>query len=394
MAQSKSPLVYAQHMLREMQQTPEVLHQLCVRLLPAPAQADAALWPEAGLRAALKDCSRVLLVACGSSRHAGILGKYALAGLADVPAHIEEAHEMRSLHQAVWRDQSLCIALSQSGETRDTLEALRLADTHACPVLAICNVAKSTLVHGARWSLLLEAGSEVAVPATKTFVAQAFACVALAWQVGTLKDAQLGPAQADRQQRLADTLAGLQTLPQQAQTLLHALATDGPLREAMLAASHTVAHARQSVFVGRGAAAGIAAEGALKVAEAAYVAARAFSLGEIKHGPMAMLAAGEDALVALIDAEEEPSFATLAGVRRLADIGLPLVFIGQQGSAQLESLARDYPQAHVLRTAAAPPLVWPLLATIVLQRLALEVAAARGVDADAPRYLVKQITEK
>lgn len=374
-------------MEREMHQAPDVLATLCTTLLgprsAAPPLCDAALWARLG------SLDRLLWAACGSSRHAGLLGKYALAALADVPSQLEEAHEVVSLGDALWRGPQLCIALSQSGETQDTLEAAGVADAHGCPLLAIANVAGSTLVRQARWSLLLGAGPEQAVPATKSFLAQAAAVVALAHAIGQAQ-AEAGRSTAQQRQPARQAVAAaLQALPAQARALLRELADGGRQRAALLQAVQLCVGARQSVFVGRGANVAVVQEGALKLQESSYLPARAFSLGEIKHGPMAMLEPALDVVVALV--EPQAVARTQSGVERLFAVGVKGIVIG----------APDCPVAAAVHARAnggvridvpvSDPLVWPLLATLVLQRLALEAALACGTPVDQPRYLVKQI---
>ena len=354
------------------------------------------------LRAALGRAGRIAFAACGSSRHAAILGRYACLRLARLPCEVEAAHELRSLGPEVWRGIDLTVLLSQSGETEDTLEAAQLAEVAGVPALVLTNVVPSRLAAAGRWIWDMEAGTERAVPATKSFLAQATACLHLALCAAEARDTGLGRTAAAAKSERAATQAALLSLPDQLAALLAEL--DGPQAAALASAATRVAGARAPVILGRGPAMAVAHETALKLREAAYLPAHPFATGEFKHGPLAMFEPTRDVVVALLEhdhepagdppeakAGEPPAGRSLANLRRLAALGAAPVVVAPADHAHLAALHREVPEVLVLRTPPAPPSVWPLLAAVATQRLTLAVAQRRGIDVDRPRHLVKSI---
>lgn len=364
------------------------------------AQGSAPLDP--ALRAALARAGRIAFAACGSSRHAAILGRYACLRLAHLPCEVEAAHELRALGPEVWRGIDLTVLLSQSGETQDTLEAAQLAEVAGVPALVLTNVVPSRLAAAGRWTWDMEAGTEQAVPATKSFLAQATACLHLALCAAEARDTGLGPTAAAARTERAATQAALLSLPEKVAALLAEL--DGPQTATLASAAIRVAGARAPVILGRGPAMAVAHETALKLREAAYLPAHPFATGEFKHGPLAMFEPARDVVVALLEHDHgpagdppeakagEPSAErSLANLRRLAALGAAPVVVAPEGHPHLAALHREVPEVLVLRTPAAPPCVWPLLAAVATQRLTLAAAQRRGIDVDRPRHLVKSI---
>ena len=355
-------------------------------LLEAPAALErvAALLNSLGggaffspppVQQALARSSRIVWLACGSSHHASLLGRYALAAWAQRPSDALLGHDVAPVAPACFAGQPLCIAMSQSGETHDTLEALALAQAAGCPTLAVANVAGSALLARAHYALALPAGLERSVPATKSFLAQAYAAL---WLAGALGPGPLAAQWAAVPAALAPHVASL--------------SAGGASEGAVKTASQWLSRARQAVLVGAGPASAAAHEGALKFREAAYLPAQSFALGEIKHGPMAMLEAETDVLVALVGPDD--AAAAEKNLQRLLAVGLPIILIAPAGHRLVERLAANCRQAVCLPTPAAHCLMWPLFAVASLQRVSLEVALRRGAPVDAPRYLTKQISQQ
>lgn len=381
-------------MAREIAEQPEAARRLLAHLdttLLGPLSAA----PTSGLDLALKQASRLLFAACGSSRHAAALGRHAAITLAELPSEVDEAHELLPLGPNRWRDVGLCVVISQSGETQDTLEAAALAERYGVPLLALTNVAESALAERARWAVQVHAGEERAVPATKSFVGQAICCLALALRAGSLRAGPLGTAAVAAKQARAALADALRALPKRLEQLLAEL--EGPQRAALDGAAALLDDARSTVVLGRGAASAVAHEGALKLREGAYLPAQSFTVGEFKHGPMAMLEPARDVVVGLLEPQgatvgaEGADGRTQDNLGRLAALGLPMVLVAPVGHPAEAELRRAAPQALWLHTPAAPQLSWPILAAVVLQRLTLCVALRRGIDPDRPRYLVKSI---
>lgn len=401
-------------MADEIAEQPAALRRLLAALPHALAEAAAVPSSTGGpnapnaapldpaLRAALARAGRLAFAACGSSRHAAIVGRYACLRLARLPCEVEAAHELRTLGPEVWRGIDLVVLLSQSGETLDTLEAAQLADIAGVPALTLTNVVPSRLAAAGRWTWNMEAGPERAVPATKSFLAQAAACLHLALCAAEARDRDLGPTAAAAKTERAATQAALLALPDQIAALLAEL--DGPQAAALAAAATRVAGARAPVVLGRGPAVAVARETALKLREAAYLPAHPFATGEFKHGPLAMFEPARDVVVALLEHDDGPDGdppqagaggappgRSLASLRRLAALGAAPVVVAPADHPDLAVLHREVPEVLVLRTPAAPTCVWPLLAAVASQRLTLAVAEQRGIDVDRPRHLVKSI---
>jgi glucosamine--fructose-6-phosphate aminotransferase (isomerizing) len=288
----------------------------------------------------------VRIVACGSSYHAGLAARDAFS----VPVEVEIASEYR-YREVAGSARELVIGISQSGETADTLAAMRAARERGCRVLAVTNVADSQAARDADEVVLTRAGTEVGVAATKTFTTQVAALLALAGQ-----DAAALPDLLER------TLAAAE--PWAAEV------------------AGAFAHAPLAMFLGRGAGAAIAAEGALKLKEVAYVPADAYPAGEMKHGPIALLSPETPvACVATAGPAREKLHSNMAEVRAR---GVRVHAVG-------EAAAGEHADG-LLRVPDAPGPLQALLAVVPLQLLAYRAAAARGLDVDQPRNLAKTVT--
>jgi glucosamine--fructose-6-phosphate aminotransferase (isomerizing) len=312
----------------------------------------------------------VTIVACGTSYHAGLVARYWIEALAGLPCRVEVASEYRYRKQVVPRA-ALFVSISQSGETADTLAALRIAkDSGYMATLAICNVPESSLVRESDLVLLTHAGPEIGVASTKAFTTQLVALLLL-----TINLARYHGMDADAE---AAAVALLRSLPSQMEK---ALALDE--RIATIAESFVEKH--HTLFLGRGEQYPIAMEGALKLKEISYIHAEAYPAGELKHGPLALI--DEDMPVVAVapnNALLEKLKSNLEEVR--ARGGQLFVFADDEISMQEE------PGITVIRVPRTDDLIDPLIFTLPMQLLAYHVAVLKGTDVDQPRNLAKSVT--
>lgn len=316
----------------------------------------------------LPNCQRVHIVACGTSFHAGLVAKYWLEAFAGVPCQVEIASEFR-YRQAVIEPNTLFVALSQSGETADTLAALRKAKS-TCNTLAICNVAHSSLVREAELTFITQAGAEIGVAATKTFTTQLTALLLLTLALG--KHHKL----SNENQTLL--IEDLQRLPALAQQLLTLDATIEQL-------SHQFIDKHQALYLGRGKYHAIALEGALKLKEISYMHAEAYPAGELKHGPLALV---DNDMPVIVLAPNNHLFDKLvSNIKEVEARGGHLFVFADE---TLKWQASD--QLTVIKIPQAPDSIAPIVYTIPLQLLAYHVAVLKGTDVDQPRNLAKSVT--
>jgi glutamine---fructose-6-phosphate transaminase (isomerizing) len=313
----------------------------------------------------------IQIVACGSSFHAALVARHWIEAFSGLPCLVEIASEYRYREAAVIPG-TLFVTVSQSGETTDTLEALKLAKTRGyLAKLAICNVPESSLVRESELVLMTRAGPEIGVASTKAFLTQlvAFALVAL----------ELGRAHGMDEARYLDGVKQLEALPQ---AIAEALKLDGVIRQL---AEHFVLK-QHALFLGRGQHFPIALEGALKLKEISYIHAEAYPAGELKHGPLA-----------LVD-KDMPVIAVAPNDRLLEKLKSNLQEVRARGGemfvfadAQVAQLMQD-DAAHLVALPACGEFVAPILFTVPMQLLAYHVAVLRGTDVDQPRNLAKSVT--
>jgi glucosamine--fructose-6-phosphate aminotransferase (isomerizing) len=318
----------------------------------------------------LRGFRRVLLVACGTSYHAALVGRQMIERLAGIPAEADIGSEFRYRDPRVGPD-TLVVALSQSGETADTLGAVQVAKAKGAAVVAVCNVVGSALAREAHGVLYVHAGPEISVASTKTFTATVTALYLLALHLGRVHGALPVP-EARRH------LAGLLELPRLIEA---ALATE----EAVAEIARALEHFRDFLYLGRGLHHPLALEGALKMKELSYVHAEGYPGGEMKHGPIALIDANMP-VVALMpqDATYDRMLANIEEVR--ARDGL-LIALAHHGDATIEEKTH-----RVLRVPAASEFLNPIVMAVPLQLLAYHVAVRRGCDVDQPRNLAKSVT--
>ena len=323
--------------------------------------------------AQLKGVERVLITACGTSWHAGLVGKYLVEKLARVPCEVELASELR-YREPVITPATLVLAISQSGETADTLAALKECRRLGGRVLSICNVVDAAIpraCEGSAGTLYTRAGPEIGVASTKAFTTQLVALHLLALGLGQARGA-LAPAEAHAE------MEALARLPLE---LERCLAHEADTLK--LAQQHT--GARDMLYLGRGPTFPIALEGALKLKEISYIHAEGYAAGEMKHGPIALI---DEHMPVIVLALRGPGYEkVLSNLEEVRARGGRVIAVGTEDDAELSQHAEA-----VLRIPAAHPHTTPVLAVVPLQLFAYHVADLRGTDVDQPRNLAKSVT--
>ncbi|BBX06297.1 glutamine--fructose-6-phosphate aminotransferase [isomerizing] [Mycolicibacterium aichiense] len=322
----------------------------------------------------LREIDKVFIVACGTAFHSGLLAKYAIEHWTRLPVEVELASEFRYRDPVLDRG-TLVIAISQSGETADTLEAVRHAKSQKAKVLAICNTNGSQIPREADAVLYTRAGPEIGVAATKTFLAQ----IAANYLVGLALAQARGTKYPDEVEREYHELESMPDLV--ARTLDHM----GPITELaqQFASSPTV------LFLGRHVGYPVALEGALKLKELAYMHAEGFAAGELKHGPIALIEEGLPVIVVMPSPKNAATLHAklLSNIREIQARGAVTIVIAEEG----DDTVRPYAD-HIFEIPAVSTLFQPLLSTVPLQVFAAAVARARGYDVDKPRNLAKSVT--
>ncbi len=318
----------------------------------------------------LKNVHKIFITACGTAYHAGLVGKSVLEKLVRIPVEVDIASEFRYRQPLIDR-RSLVVIISQSGETADSLAALREAKRLGAPVIAITNVVGSSIAREADHVLYTWAGPEIAVASTKAYTAQLIALYLLALH---LADA-LGTIPAKDSRALVEELKSLSA---RAQAILD---NCGPIKE--FALSH--AGCEDAFFIGRGLDYAVAMEGSLKLKEISYIHAEAYAAGELKHGTLALIVAG----VPVIALATQPHLLekTLSNVKEVKARDATVFALATEGMPEVDKVADQ-----VYSIPATHPLLTPVLAVIPLQLLAYYMAVARGCDVDQPRNLAKSVT--
>ena len=321
--------------------------------------------------AELKSLKKITIIACGTAYHAGLVAKYAIEKWAKIPVEVELASEFRYRDPLV-DSQTLVIAISQSGETMDTLMALRHARQSGAKVLAVCNTNSSTIPRESDAVIYTHAGPEIAVASTKALLTQIVALYLIALYLGKVRG-ELNSAE------VAGIYNQMLELPAKLEQILE---TVEPLREL----TRKFADKNTVLFLGRHVGFPVALEGALKLKELAYIHAEGFAGGELKHGPIALIEAGTP-VIAIIPNTHEHGLdeKMLSNIQEVRARGANVIAIAAEGI--------DIPGAtHVIRIPNSSQMLQPVLATVPLQVFAYEMAVARGTDVDQPRNLAKSVT--
>jgi len=348
---------YRHYMQKEIFEQPAAVYATLQQSLSGEAEAQ------------FSQINSVLILACGTSYHAGMVARYWLESLAGIPCSVEIASEYR-YRETVPNPHALVIAISQSGETADTLAALEHAKSLGQrTTLAVCNVAESALARNAALKFLTRAGPEIGVASTKAFTSQLTALLRLALSLGKAR----GRVCVEREAQFMDQI---QQLPA---AVANALRTEPE----MAAWAARFAQCEHALFLGRGVHYPIAMEGALKLKEISYIHAEAYAAGELKHGPLALVDAAMPVVaIAPRDALLDKLKSNLQEVRAR---GGELYVLATQDFEESDGI-------HVVRMHDAPGILSPVVSTVPLQLLAYHAALLRGNDVDKPRNLAKSVT--
>ena len=362
---------YPYFMLKEIQEQPAAVRDT---LSGHFVDGDIVLDEQRLDRQQLRDVDKVFIVACGTAYHSGLIGKQAIEHWTRVPVEVEMASEFRYRDPVLDR-QTLVVAISQSGETADTLEAVRHARQQRASVLAICNTNGAQIPRESDAVLYTHAGPEIGVAATKTFLAQ----IAAVELVGLAIAQARGTKWGDEIER---EFANLSAIPAAIEKTLGVV-------EPVRALAREIAQSKAVLFLGRHVGYPVALEGALKLKELAYMHAEGFPAGELKHGPIALIEEGLPVVVVM----PSPTGRALLHLKMLSNIaeikarGARTIVIAEEGDVEAAVHAD-----HLIEVPAVPTLLAPFVQTVPLQVLAAEIAQARGYDVDKPRNLAKSVT--
>jgi glucosamine--fructose-6-phosphate aminotransferase (isomerizing) len=317
-----------------------------------------------------REVDKVFVVACGTAFHAGMVAKYAIEHWTRMPVEIEIASEFRYRDPVLGPD-TLTIAVSQSGETIDTLEAARHAARQGSHVLAVTNTVGSSLAREAHGVLYTHAGPEIGVAATKTFATQMVALSLTALYLAQVRGAMFP-------EEIAEVVDHMHALPSQVEATL---LLDGQVRE--LAARYQ--HARDVLFIGRHTGYPAALEGALKLKEISYVHAEGHPAGELKHGSIALVEPGVPVVAVATECHVYPKM--LSNIQEVRARGAEVIAVATEGDEGIGKIAQ-----HIVFVPRTPELLAPVVVTVPLQLLAYHIAKLRGCDVDQPRNLAKSVT--
>ena len=334
-------------------------------------ESDKVVFSELGWTAeTLKDIKKIFIVACGTAYHAGIVGKYYIEKMARIPVEVDIASEFRYRNPIV--DEScLCIVISQSGETSDTLEALKEAKRRGAKTMAVTNVVGSSIAREADQVVYTYAGPEIAVASTKAYTTQLIVMLLLSMYVshirGKLSD-----------ERLHELIQSVLAVPEQMHEILDHV-------DQIKVYATNYANREDAFFLGRSLDYAVALEGALKLKEISYIHAEAYAAGELKHGTLALITEGVPVIV--LATQSNIYDKTISNLQEVKTRGAIVIGIGMEGDTELAKHANN-----VIIIPKADEDLAPILAVIPLQLLAYYAALARGCDVDKPRNLAKSVT--
>ncbi|MDQ3958592.1 MAG: glutamine--fructose-6-phosphate transaminase (isomerizing), partial [Actinomycetota bacterium] len=318
----------------------------------------------------IRNVDKIVVVACGTSYHSGMAAKHAIEHWTRIPVELDLASEFR-YRDPVLDERSLVVGIAQSGETADTLAAIRFAKEMGASVVAVTNVVGSSITRDADAVLFTHAGPEIGVAATKTFTAQLVALNVLALYLAQER-------QAMSPEKIAETIAAMQRLPEQIEEVL---SIQGEVHRA----AKRYADAKDFIFIGRGVGMAVAMEGALKLKEITYIHAEGYAAGELKHGAIALIEPGVPVVAILTGQKLYDKM--LANVEEVRARGADTILIAPQGDERARDLANE-----LFEVPATKPLLTPILDTIPMQLLAYFICKERGLSPDKPRNLAKSVT--
>jgi glucosamine--fructose-6-phosphate aminotransferase (isomerizing) len=320
----------------------------------------------------LMSIDRIIVVACGTASYAGEIAKYAIEKWAKIPVSVELAHEFR-YRDPILTPKTLIVAISQSGETMDTLMATRYAKEQGAKVLAICNTQGATLARESDAVIYTHAGPEVAVASTKALTAQMTAVYLLSLFLATGRSSM-------SEAELSELGKELLKLPAKVTEVLESLDQVATLAKKM-------AQVRTVLFLGRNVGFPVAMEGALKLKELAYIHAEGFAAGELKHGPIALIEKDQPVIVILPSPSDPLHPKVISNIQEIKARGATVIAIAERGDKEASKYAEN-----VFFVPATNWLMAPVLTVIPLQAFAMELANAKGLDVDQPRNLAKSVT--
>lgn len=322
----------------------------------------------------LRSITKIVIVACGTAAYAGMVAKYAVERWTRIPVEVELAHEFR-YRDPVIDENTLVVSISQSGETMDTLMAVRHAKELGARTVSICNTHGSTIPRESDAVLYTHAGPEIAVASTKAFIAQITASFVLGLYLAQLRGGSFG-------RNAAEVMTELHGIPEKIEELLGNL-------ERVKEIAYFMADTRSVLFLGRHVGFPIAMEGALKLKELAYIHAEGFAAGELKHGPIALIEPGQPVFIVVPSPSAENGLhgKVVSNIQEIRARGARTLVIAEEGDEDVVPFADE-----VIRVPATSQLLAPLLTVVPLQYFALQLSSAKGLDVDQPRNLAKSVT--
>lgn len=360
---------YEHFMLKEIYEQPKSIADSMRGRIHAP-QGMVKLGGIIDYEQKLVNAKRIIIVACGTSWHAGLVGEYLLEDLARIPVEVEYASEFRYRNPVIYED-DVVIAISQSGETADTLAAIELAKSKGATIIGICNVVGSTISRATHAGSYTHAGPEIGVASTKAFTSQVTVLTLLAMHLaherGTIKES-----------RFRELVAGLEMIPKQVEEMLK---SENSIEEI----SAMYKDAANFLYLGRGYNFPVALEGALKLKEISYIHAEGYPAAEMKHGPIALI--DEEMPVVVVATNKGSYEKVVSNIQEVKARKGKIIAIVTEGDTAVREMAD-----HVIEIPETDEVLVPLLASIPLQLLSYHIAVMRGCNVDQPRNLAKSVT--
>ena len=320
----------------------------------------------------LKTIDKIIITACGTAYHSGMIAKYAIEHWTRIPCEVELASEFR-YRDPILTPTTLVVAISQSGETMDTLMAMRYAREQGAKVLAICNSNGSTIPRESDAVIYTHAGPEIAVASTKAFLTQIVACYLFAMYLAQTRGTGFGKDAATVALELSD-------MPSMIDLVLDTT-------EGVKAIAKELINKQSVLFLGRSVGFPVALEGALKLKELAYMHAEGFAAGELKHGPIALIEDGIPVFVVVPPQDDELHDKIVSNIQEVRARGALTIVLAEEGDESINEFSD-----HIIRLPKCPALMQPLVATVPLQIFSCEMATVKGYDVDQPRNLAKSVT--
>jgi glutamine---fructose-6-phosphate transaminase (isomerizing) len=356
-------------MLKEIYEQPRSIRD-CMRGRVSAGEGTVALGGIMAYKDQLVNAKRIIIVACGTSWHAGLVGEYLIEELTRIPVEVEYASEFRYRNPIIYKD-DIVIAISQSGETADTLAAIELAKSKGATIMGICNVVGSTISRATHCGSYTHAGPEIGVASTKAFTAQVTVLTLLALMVGK----ERGTITDERFTRL---LIDLDNIPDKVEGVLK---TDAQIEHI----ADIYKNSTNALYLGRGINFPVALEGALKLKEISYIHAEGYPAAEMKHGPIALI---DEEMPTFVIATQDASYEkVVSNIQEVKARKGKVIAIVTKGDKEVRHIAD-----HVIEIPRTDDLLVPLIATIPLQLLSYHIAVMRGCNVDQPRNLAKSVT--